>query len=444
MGSKLVAFVLVPLYTHFLTATEFGFLDIILTTNQLLIPFTSLSIAEAAFRFAIDDKSQKNLTNIFSNSLFVSAIGCLLLILLFPILQVLNIFMLYIYVIVVLTVFQMLCSRFLKAIGNMTAFAINGIIMALSLAISNIILLIGFDLGVRGYLFSVIISTIIALIHLVFAGKLYKYVSLKEITPKIQKEMLAYSLPLIPNAFAWWINNAADRYLLFFFLGSAATGIYAVANQMPSIIKTFSSVFSQSWQISAIEEYDSKERGEFYTTVFSAFSQGLFVLISVIIITLMVYSNFIAASFATFWRYTPFLLVGVMYSSFSAFLGTIYLAIKKTKNILWTTLLGSVINIGINIYLIPRVGINGAAVATMVSFLIVWVVRHYDVKKYLWYKLDSKNIIFSHIVLFLQIAVVYLLDGVAMYFCLGLALVAMVLANFELVVVVKSKFLGRK
>src|SRR5699024_6034075 len=98
--------------------------------------------------------------------------------------------------------------------------------------------------------------------------------------------MLQYSIPLIPNSIAWWASNTINRYFILFLIGTSANGIFAVANRIPSLLSIVNSIFFQSWQLSAVEEYDSKDRNSFYTNVFNSYIKILFICTSGILVIL--------------------------------------------------------------------------------------------------------------------------------------------------------------
>ena len=77
--------------------------------------------------------------------------------------------------------------------------------------------------------------------------------------------MLAYCVPLIPTAVFWWIMGVSDRYLVKWFVGSDANGIYAVAYKIPTILTILATVFMDAWRLSAIAESgDRRAQARFY------------------------------------------------------------------------------------------------------------------------------------------------------------------------------------
>ena len=75
----------------------------------------------------------------------------------------------------------------------------------------------------------------------------WEYFSVKHIHPRIFKRVSAYSIPLIPNNLAWWVVNASDRTIIAHFLGTAANGIYSIANKFPNVFIQFYNILNLSW-----------------------------------------------------------------------------------------------------------------------------------------------------------------------------------------------------
>lgn len=80
-------------------------------------------------------------------------------------------------------------------------------------------------------------------------------------------------------------------------------------------------------------------------------------------------------SFYSSWHSAPFLLLAAVFANLSAFLGTVFIAAKKTGQILSTTIVGMLINLGLNLLLIPLLGVNGAGIGSFIGFLIVTIIR---------------------------------------------------------------------
>ncbi|WP_026572831.1 lipopolysaccharide biosynthesis protein [Bacillus sp. UNC438CL73TsuS30] len=409
LGSKLIVFLLVPLYTYYLTTSEFGLVDLMITATGLLIPAFSLSIFDSVLRFVMDKNYDKQA--ILINSFVVTFLGVAILIMLYPVLLILfpfDQYISYFYLLLIAQAISTILNQFIRANGKVKVFAASGIINALLLLILNVTFLVIFHKGITGYLLSLIFSYLGSSLFSFFVGKVFLEINLKKINFQLMKEMLQYSIPLIPNSLMWWIMSLSDRYVITFFLGLSANGLYALANKIPNILSIVSSIFFQAWQLSAIEESKSKEKSRFYTNVFNAFSITMLLSTSLILAHLkFIIELFVADNYYVAWKYVPFLLLGVVFSSFSGFLGTNYIAAKKTSGVFKTSVIGALINILANIILIPKIGINGAAVGTMLSFVAIWLLRIKDTKEFVTIKLNIIRLSLSLLFIFFQIGLLY-------------------------------------
>lgn len=221
--------------------------------------------------------------------------------------------------------------------------------------------------------------------------------------------MLKYSIPLIPNAFMWWLINASNRYFILYYESIEVNGLYAVANKVPTLLTVFISIFGQAWQMSAIEEYDSDDKSKFYSDTFLYYQTFLFLGTSAILVLLkIIMSNVVADDYYLAWKFAPFLLLGVVFSSFSSFFGTNYTVAKETKGLFNTSLIGGLIIIVMNYILVPNIGALGASISTSIGFLFMWILRMRGTKCYITVTINYKKIIISVCIILLQIVVLFL------------------------------------
>lgn len=410
-GSKLITFVMLPLYTAKLSTADFGTSDLLLTTVSLLLPIFSLSVGDSILRFGLEKSESKK--SIFSNSLVITAIGVALLIVLFPIFFLLDKKnSLFLILILILQMFQTLLSQFAKANDQIRIFALNGILLSFLTAVCNFILLVPLNGGLKGYLLSIVIAYFISNIWLLVKIKAILYIDFSIVSKTKIFEMIRYSLPLIPNSIALWATNALSRYFILFFIGTAANGLFAVAYKIPSMIGVLNTIFFQAWQLTVIQEFDSENRDSFYSNVFSFYSDFLFLGVSFILVILKPMMNLLVSeSFYLAWECVPFLLLTVLYSSFSTFFGNYYAASKETVKVMTTTVLGSLINIALLFVLIPFLGINGAGIASAISFFVIWILRQRDTQRFVKTKSNIKKMIFNHTIFFVQTILLFVIHN---------------------------------
>jgi len=236
--------------------------------------------------------------------------------------------------------------------------------------------LIIFEYGIIGYLMAIILSDLVSTIMLFFIAKLYKFISFSNIDKSTFISMIKYSLPLIPTTLSVWVINMSDRYILAYILGNEANGLYAIAYKVPTIIIIVVGIFMDAWQISAINEHSTIDRSSFFTKVLNVYSSLVFCGASIIIaFTKIITSVLVSAEFYSAWIYIPVLVLSTVFTCFSTFLGSIYMAEKKSGDVLITTIISAIVNIILNFTLIPVYGIQGAGIATLLSYICMFLIR---------------------------------------------------------------------
>lgn len=420
IGSKAISFFMLPLYTRMLTTSDYGQLDILQTTISLLIPLVTFQVVEAVFRFSVDMRDKDSASKVLTNGIFLCLIGMLITLLLFPIFNNFEPFATYttmFYLIMFLTIFHGIIKQFVRGLEKIKTFVAADLIYTGSFVAFNIVFLVNLRMGLRGYFLSMVLAHLIAIIVLIIFANVFKYLNLKSFNKKLLKTMLIYSIPLIPNGLMWWVMNVSDRYILTYFLGFDATGIYSVSYKFPSLITLMNSIFFMAWQLSAMQEYGKEGYDSFYKNIFGVLSSFLLLITAVVLLILKpLMSVFVADAFYESWKYVPLLLVGTIFQAFSSFFGTNYTASKKTKGAFTTSVYGAIVNVGINLLLIPIWGIQAAAFSTMLAYLTMWLLRLFDTKKFVKIKIDWKSLIFSIVLIGIQIVGLYTITNMITFF----------------------------
>lgn len=397
-SSKVLTFLLVPLYTSILTTEEYGSVDIISNTIHLLYPILTLSIYEATLRFALDKKY--DCRAVFSASVLLTITASLCLVAISPFFVGSRNFLgknWWCFVGAFITTTSHLCvANYIKGRNQTKIFAIQGIINTIVFLCCNIFLLAVMRIGVPGYFLSMIIGHLISTAYMLIASKCYLDLCPPVIRRSVVKEMLVYSIPLIPTTIAWWINASADKYMILGLIGVGANGLYAVAHKIPSIFSTFALLFSQAWRISAISSFEDEDRQMYYTKV-----QRIHMLVCLYCCATLVFSSqliakiLFKAEYFQAWVLVPPLIIAALFDAYSGFLASIYAAAKKTKFLSVSEGVGTIVNICLNYTLIRCLGIIGAPIATMISFAVVWLLRLKVMQSFMPIKVNMVRTILS-------------------------------------------------
>lgn len=389
-GSKLLVFLLMPLYTAWLSTTQYSTAELITSTANLLIPLACVGISNGIFRFAAEREANKKA--VFSSSLALLGIGFGGFLLLCPLLSLIDYFTGYTWLIVLYVLFadlQAVCAQYIRAIDRTRLFAIQGILNTVLTILFNVIFLVVFDLGVVGYVLSVIVGNLFTTIFLVIRAKLWQVFSLSSIDRRMMKDLLRFSLPLIPTTVCWLITDLSDRYMVTYFCGDHINGIYSAAYKIPTIVNLISGIFMQAWQFSAVAQSSDEEACKsFYSEVFRGFLSVIMIgAAGLILLSRFLSGLLLNSAYFEAWQFMPTLLCATALEAIVSFLATVYMVCKKSMHSFLTAMVGTLLNIALNLLLIPTWGALGAAVATLASYAAVLIVRMIDAPRIIKFRM---------------------------------------------------------
>ena len=403
LGTKLIQFFLVPLYTNVLSTADYGVVDLVTTIGMVLAPILLLNINDGVMRFALDKGADFN--KIMSIGLAVFIFCLITGLVIFPIGNISNQlgnYSSYIYFYTISYAGNLLFFGYLRGTEKLLQFSIGNIINAMLIASFNIFFLVIIKTGIAGYFLSYTLANFICCIYAFIVGNVKEVILNFKLDKELMIKMLKYSVVLIPNTFMWWIINSSDRVMITSFIGNSANGIYAISCKIPTLLSTIVTIFNTAWSYSAIKENDSYDRDEYNNSVYN----GL-VMLSVVIgaAMMLVMKPFLAVYVSKMyykaWMFTPYLVVGCVFLSIASFLGAYYTVNKDSKGFLYSSSVAAAINLALNYLLIPKIGIAGAALATAISYIAVFLYRAVDTKKYIFINVFSKKHLVSYILLML-------------------------------------------
>ncbi|MCS4487686.1 oligosaccharide flippase family protein [Streptococcus sciuri] len=446
-GSKILVFLLIPLYTSVLTTADYGIYDLFYTSISLLLPILTLNISEGVLRFALDKENDESI--IYSIGFKVTGIGFGILVvacvlnLIFNLSPLLNEYGFYFVLLYLTTAVYQLLTSFIRGIDKVTILSISSVLNTIAILIFNILFLLVIKEGLIGYFWANILGTLLPIVYLVYKIHRYNITLTKRQDKGLEREIIAYSRPLILNSLGWWLNNAADRYIVIAFCGVAASGVYSVGYKIPSILNIFANIFNQAWVLSSVKSFDKKEDITFFEKVYSNYNMMLVILCSLLIASSKLLAVFLYANaFYKAWIYVPFLLIANVFGAISGFAGGIFSAAKDSKIYSISTLIGAGANIIFNVILVYSIGVIGAAISTMLSYFVVWLIRLYTMKKYISLNLTLLRDCLAYLLLVVQsVALIVISKDTVMYLSQCVAIVLLILLFRREVAGIKSSLL---
>ena len=280
-----------------------------------------------------------------------------------------------------------LCRSFLaymlRAEGRYGSYALQQLCCALLTVFLQVLFLAPLQLGVRGYLLGVILSDALIAVALLFCTKPWRYFSVFAVRRAKLRAMLAFALPLIPTAALWWVISLSDRYVLLHYHGSAAIGLYAAASRITAALGFAVGIFLETWQYAALRENEAR-RGALYARIYDMLLPVVIMgAVGLLLVSPLLVSLLYAPEYREAVAFIPFLTLAALFSALASFFSSIYTVALRSGATLFTALIGAVLNLLLNFWLIPSKGAVGAALATLAAYAAIFAIRLLHSRKYL-------------------------------------------------------------
>ena len=391
-SSKILAFLMLPLYTTWLSVEDFGITDLITIYASLISGVVYCCITDAIFVIPkghnIDEKCIY-----FSTGLYFIVSVTIIMSIVFGFIDIaksyLNISNSFtnhiwgIYLVLISFVYFVYSQQFCRSIDRIDVYSIAGVVVTFSTALYSIVLIP--YLGVYGFILATFLSYITACVYSVISVKMYRYFKYDGFKWPYLKKLLAFSVPLIPNATMWWLISSSNRPLLEINCGLASIGILAFVGKFPGALNILLNSFNKSWVISAIDEYGKDDYVDF-------FNKGMKIYILILIIVSIIISamsetlvRLLTSNSAYYdaWVYIPLLSIAIVFSCLASLAGAIFSAVKISKYYFYSSVCAAVVAVILNIILIPVFGIWGSVFSNVLSMLTMFLVTVYYSKKFI-------------------------------------------------------------
>ena len=431
--SPLVAFLLLPVYTNNISPEEYGTTDILQSYASLLIPIILVRLDVGMFRYIVEKRNDKQrVSEVITNVLAIISPLLIVVTIVMIAAMILHIipFQIATFFYFISLIINDLISAIVRGIGKNGLFALSSTTDIILKLAFGILFVACFKMGGYGLMLSLGLSTAIS--NLISIIGIRRNISLKKkhINKPLKKELVKFSAPMIVEGISFWIINTSDRTVISLVIGTAANGVYAVANKLSNLINSLTTVFWMSWSEQASIAVKDENYPSFVSEVFNSF---LRIIISVMALTIsfvpLIFKIIVGAEFIEAKVYVPLLLIGLTFSALSSFYGPIYLAFKKTKEIAISTSIASIINLVLDVALIWFVGIWAAVVSTLAAYLFVFIYRLIDTRKCVKISYDSRLISISVLLLVICTGLYYMGGTVSIIINIVLATTMTIVLN---------------
>lgn len=447
LSTKLVSFFLLPLYTAVLSTAEYGTVDYIISISTFCVPFVSLLMDESVFRFLIDCKTEEERKKVIATAVSIVCVGMGLFVLLaLPILSLIKYsYSPFLVLYVSSSVVCAMMNALLRGIGRTDKYAVFNFLIGSLTIVLNVLFVAVFSWGVQGMMMATILSHSIVPVIYFIRMRLWNQMNMSAVTWKNCKEMLKYSIPLIPNKISWSVINLSDRIVIMNTLGSDMTGIFSVTHKFPNLMDTIYGFFYQSWKESSARAFNNGNPESFYNQIYKYLKSLLYSVVLVMTAFMPLLFHFlINENFYSAMEYVPILLLATYFANISGFYGGIFTAYKETKIMGTTTVVSAIVNLGLSLLLILKIGLWAPTIAALIANFAICLYRRQKVKKYVYLQENIAQSIVSWLVAAVVLVLFY--SGTTVWQALGcaVALIFAVVENWELVRILLKGIRKRK
>lgn len=399
--TKLIGFILLPLYTKHITVSEYGILGVLEITILILSQVLIFGQPNAYMRFYEEDqyrgKRKSTLFTLFI-SLFIIAILLNVIGQLFsgriasffsnP--KEYTIYIKLCFAIISLRILNTLFLAVLRIKEKSALYAFASVLRILIILGLNIYFVAFAKIGIRGILYAYVIGNGIMLFVL-FPRMLIEMIP--KFAPSTLKAAFIFGFPLIFTSLAGMLLNMGDRYILKILTNYNEVGLYNLGYKVAGVLNV---LLIQSFSLAllpmAYKMYGKKGDKRYYSKmqtyfVFVLFWAGLVLaLFGKELIKLLALNP----DYWTAYQVVPYIILAYVFSG-AKYIASLGLYLKrKTKYIAYTTIGATILNIGLNFLLIPQYRMIGAAIATVISFIALYAATYFISNHF--YKIPYENI----------------------------------------------------
>lgn len=414
-ATKGLSFLLVFFTTFYLSKEEVGELDLFLTTLSLLTPIFTLQLTDSILRWIIENNSIENQKKVLTNSVAIVTIVYFILFFVFLFSRnfINYLYWNYLFALIFFQSYYLLFQQFQRAIKDNKGYVISSIFYTLFYVSISLFFLTVLNYKIEGLLMANILSSIASLIFIFFRNKIYRILSFSNIGVNLNKELLKFSLPLVPNNLSWWAISSANRYFILYFLGVSVNGIFAISFKFPTLLLMVMNIFYLAWQEQIVESINKANKEVYYNKILKKYIIALFLFsINLLAFNKVFLKHFVDESFFEAWHYTSILILAIVFNALSGFYGTFLFGLKNSKTILSSSLISGIIVVVLSYFLIPHLELYGASISILTGYVVLFLIRVFQIKKYLEIIFPTQLfftllIIFVGLLLFESLDIVY-------------------------------------
>ncbi len=420
ISSRLITFMLVPIYSFFIDPSDFGYYDLCFMIVLVLMPFLTLQMRDGSFRFLLDAESDEERSKIVTFTVITllrNAIISVVLGFLVGLFVDIRYLWLTIMFAIAFSVFDVV-QQMLRALGHNKLFAGAGILCSFLIFVLSVPMVAWLDMGVVGVFWGNILARFITLVYIELKVKIFsQYLSRNTDTREVGREIMKFSLPLILVNVIIWTMSSGNRFFIEHFAGLRENGLFAVAQKFAAILEALALIINQAWQETAIKRYGDDDKDQFFSSIFNAYVWVLSLIVIGISFGVKVFAPWIiGAEYYDCVDYVFPLVLSSMLVSVTVFYDISYHCAKATSRQLPALIVAVTMSLLGNYFLTKWIGVAGALLTVNVVYGFMVVYRMIDTRKYIKLSVSGATV-FSALALAVSGCMFYVLQTNTMVVC---------------------------
>lgn len=379
--SKLIPLIMVPVITRLLPdTTYYGLSDLCSTMISFGSALAVMGMYDAMFRLFFDREEDVNYQKKVCSTafLFTNIMAVIILLIMVTMRKIISEFVFgdanYSYL-VILAAFGAALTASNTIISAPTRMQNKRFIY---LAVNTLTPLVSYSIAIplilKGYyIIAIPVSTIFADTVVVVSFLIInnKWFALKEFDKRLLKPLLHLAVPLFPTFLIYWIFNSSDKLMISNLLNIAQVGIYTAGSKLGHCSQIIYLAFSGGWSYFAFRTMNDDNQVKTRSLIFEylgvlSFSIGFFIFALSKTICKVLY----VGDYTLGYKVAPYLFLAPLMQMLFQVAANQFTIIKKTWFTTFALLFGALLNIMLNMFLIPIYGIEGAAIASLLGYTV--------------------------------------------------------------------------
>lgn len=409
--SKIISFLLLPLYTNYISTSNFGFYDLSISILGVAVPVLFMEIWTGTLRFSIEQKTDKEKRRVINNSMIIGMISYLLYTFIYIVAAYVFKFDLpiWIYVYSFIWVQQLFLLSVARIYERNALYAYSGVVAVFFNAIITTVAVLLTDGSVESLYIGMIISMLIQVLIINRRFKIFSNFHLKDYDSDLCKVLVRFSLPLSLNSVMYWMLEGFNKLVITLVLGIAKVGIYAIGNKISVILNLVITVFNLSWQETIFKITNNEEKEIVYNIGFNLLIKIVGAGLVVILPMISLMFPIIGIEYISARNLIPFLLLVIFVNAVVYLLASCFAAEKNTRDSMIAKIVSCVVNVIVLFSTINLIGLYSSPIAMLFANLAGIAVQIMLLKKHIVIK-PNYTYIFLFVVMFSISTIIYLTE----------------------------------